>query len=173
MQFSEKMEIRTPCSDHVKVEKRSKCSEECASGLESLNPRVEGEHEQKDRNSFVVVGSCDGTRNVSRGDADERSREQTSALILHLLREPGASVSKATGEREAHAHIGRPGREGTEARREEDANVADVDREVECVKNVVNDAAGGHQARIDGASYNTPKRVPGSVVKPIPERLQM
>ncbi len=73
----------------------------------------------------------------------------------------------------SYAHVGGPGGERTEARREEDTNVADVDREVQRVEDAVNDAAGRHQARVDGASYNTSKRVPGSVVKPIPERLQM
>ena len=79
--------------------------------------------------------------------------------------------AKAAWSERLHAHIGGPGSECTEARREEDTNVPDIDREVECMENVVDDAAGHHQARVDSASYNTTKRVPGGVVEPIPECL--
>lgn len=68
-------------------------------------------------------------------------------------------------------HIGRPGSKRRESGSEKDANISNVHREVEPVKDIVDHAAGRHQTRIDGASDDTAKRVPCCRVKPVPEFL--
>lgn len=79
---------RTPCSHHVKVEYRSYGTVERTSQLEGFDPEVECEHQQEDGDGFVVVGPRDGTRNISGSNANEGRREETRALVLHLLGEP-------------------------------------------------------------------------------------
>lgn len=73
--------------------------------------------------------------------------------------------------RTEHLHVCRPGGKGAEPWREENTNVADVDREVQRMEDVVDDTAGSHQTRVDRATYDTTKGIPGGGVKPVPEFL--
>ena len=68
-------------------------------------------------------------------------------------------------------HVSRPSGKGAESRCEEDANVSNVDGEVQGLQEVVDDTAGGHQARVDGTADDSPERVPCCWVEPIPEFL--
>jgi hypothetical protein len=70
------------------------------------------------------------------------------------------------------SHIGCPGREGTEARSEENADILYVDGEVKSMQSIVDDAAGRHKTRINCAADNSAQWVPYRGVKPVPEFLQ-
>ena len=119
---------RTPSSDHVKVEERGECSEESASRLQGFDPSVESEHEQEDRDGFVVVGSSDGTRDVSRDDADKGGGQQACALILHLFCEPVlVSSHRLTGNHaNENAHVSSPGGQSAKSWGKEYADVSNV-----------------------------------------------
>jgi hypothetical protein len=71
-------DVSTPCADHVSVEESCQTSPHNASNLDGLDPEVEGEDQEENGDGFVVVASSDGTRDVTRCNAHEDSREQTS-----------------------------------------------------------------------------------------------
>ncbi len=72
---------------------------------------------------------------------------------------------------ELHLHVGGPGSESTEAWSEEDTNVTDIDRKVQSMQDVVDDATSGHEAGVHSSAHYTSKRIPCCGVKPIPECL--
>ena len=53
--------------------------------------------------------------------------------------------------------------------RQEDADVADVDGDVEQVQDVVDESRGQHQSGVDGAAHDPTQRVPGALVEPVEE----
>ena len=163
---------QTPSRDHIEVEESGERAEECATRLQSFDPAVEREHEQEDSDSFVVIRASDRTRDVTGSNSNESSREKAGALIFHLLRKPDMSVSLHTWTMNlGTSHVSRPSRQRTETRSKKDTDVPDVNREVKGMKNIVDDAASRHQARIDGTSHNATKGIPGGRVKPVPEFL--
>jgi len=135
---------RTPSCHHVEIEKSGKGSEESAAEFERLDPAVECKHEEEDGDSFIVVGTSDGTRNVTRDNANERRSEETSTAILHLCSKPIATSEKCRNERESDVHIGGPCGQCAETRCQKYTNVPNVDGEVDCVQEIVNDTAGHH-----------------------------
>lgn len=70
--------VSTPCADHVTVEESRQASPHNASNLDGLDPQVEGEDQEENGNGFVVVAAGDGSRDISRRNAHEHSRKQTS-----------------------------------------------------------------------------------------------
>ena len=90
---------------------------------------------------------------VSWYDGNEGRCEKASASAPQLLCE----------------EVGGDGCEAREDWRQEDANVPDVDGQVEWVKDVVDGTGGEHQARVHSASDNTPQGVPRSLVEPVEE----
>jgi hypothetical protein len=70
---------------------------------------------------------------LTRYDPHESSCQQPRALIRHLTSE----------------QVRRPGRQPCESGSEHDANVPDVDGEVEVVEDVVDDTRGDHETRVD------------------------
>jgi hypothetical protein len=85
---------RTPSGYHVEVEHSSKSAEKSTSLLQRFDPAEKGEHEEEDGDGFIIVGACDGTRDISGYNADESSGEEASALIFHLGREPNDRMRK-------------------------------------------------------------------------------
>ena len=53
--------VSTPCADHVSVEESREASPHNASDLDGLDPQVEGEDQEENGDSFVVVAASDGT----------------------------------------------------------------------------------------------------------------
>ncbi|SRR5216683_5250091 len=68
-------------------------------------------------------------------------------------------------------HVSCPGCEGAETGSKEYADISYINGEVKRMQNVVDDPAGSHEARIYCPANNTAKRVPCSMVKPVPEFL--
>lgn len=48
-------DITSPSGHHIKVEHCTECSPKCASELQCLDPKIEGEHEQENGNGLIVV----------------------------------------------------------------------------------------------------------------------
>ena len=59
------------------------------------------------------------------------------------------------------------GCERGEKRSKEHTDVPDLDRDVEEMKDVINQGRCNHQSRIDGSSYNTTQRIPSSIIEPV------
>lgn len=70
---------------------------------------------------------------LTRYDPHKSSCQQARTLVRHLTSE----------------QVRRPSRQPCESGSEHDADVPDVDGEVEVVENVVDDTGGDHEARID------------------------
>ena len=116
--------VATPGSNHVKVEQGSCNTPQRGAILERLDPKVEGHHEQKDGDGFIIVRSCHRARDVAGSNTDKGGSEQTGCIVLH-----------GGGE-----HVGCPRGQPRERRRQQDANVSDIDGNVERVKEVVDRA---------------------------------
>ena len=103
-------------------------------------------------------------------NAAARRPELSSFISLVNL---AKRVSKQALPRHAHSnvHVRGPCSERAETRGEQYTNVTNVDRKVEGMEDVVNDAACGHQSRVDGTADDTSERVPCGMVEPVPERL--
>ena len=69
------------------------------------------------------------------------------------------------------SHVRRPSRKCTESRCQENANIPDINREVQEAKNVVNDTTRGHQAGVHCPANYTSQGIPSGGVKPVPEFL--
>lgn len=54
-----------------------------------------------------------------------------------------------------HEHVRCPCSKGTERGGQEDTDIANVNREVYCSKDIPDGAAGGHETGVDGATYDT------------------
>lgn len=105
-------DVASPCGHHVAVKQRAESAPECGAELDGFDPEVEREYEQENGDSFVVVGSRNGTRDVSWSDTHEDSSQQSSGWTWgHLICE------------EVCGEGGQPG----ETWCEEHADVADVD----------------------------------------------
>lgn len=101
----------------------------------------------------MSVASSYRSADVSWDDGNEGRCEKASASAPQLLCE----------------EVGGDGCEAREDWRQEDANVPDVDGQVEWVKDVVDGTGGEHQARVHSASDDAPQRVPRSLVEPVEE----
>ncbi len=53
--------------------------------------------------------------------------------------------------------------------RQEDANISDVNGNVQGVQDVVDGPGGDHQTRVNRATDNPAQRIPGTLIKPIEE----
>lgn len=146
--------ITTPRGHHVPVEERAKGAPEHGTKLQRLDPQEEGKDEEENGDSLVVVAACDRSRDVAGGDAHESG---------------GKKASRRRGGHFIRKEVCGEGRQAREGGREEDANVANVDGDGEGLEDVVDDAAGDHETWVEGSPGNPTKRMPCSVVKPIPE----
>jgi hypothetical protein len=70
-----------------------------------------------------------------------------------------------------YAQVCRPSGECAKTRSKEHADIPDIDRKIETVKNIVDNTAGSHETGIYCSSNNTTKRVPCCRVKPVPKFL--
>jgi hypothetical protein len=132
--------ITTPSRNHVSVKQRRHRTPEHRSHLNRLDPEVKGKHQQEDRNGLVVVAPRHRPRNVTRRDSHKRSSEQTRRGRGNHLR----------GQK-----IRRQRRESRKARREEHADVSNVDGEGQEPEKVVDDAARHHESGVEGAARNS------------------
>ena len=71
----------------------------------------------------------------------------------------GKKVGDDDGERREHG-------------RQEHANVAHVDGEVEEVERVIEDCWGDHEARVNCAADDASERIPDTIVEPVVERVE-
>lgn len=89
--------ITTPGSNHVPVEEGAKSSPKHGSELESLDPQVKGEDEQKNGDGFVVVTASDRTGNIARGNTHEDGGKETGGRRRgHLVGEEVSGVGSKT-----------------------------------------------------------------------------
>lgn len=140
-------DVSAPSADHVSVEERRKATPHNASDLDGLDPEVEGEDEKENGDSLVIVTPGDRSRDVTRCNAHEDSREQTSGR--------------------ARAHFGGQqvageGGQAREGRRKQNANVANVDGDGEEAQSVVDGAGCDHEARVEGTAGDAAKGMPCS-----------
>lgn len=68
--------IAAPGGDHVAVEERTKGTPKDGAQLQGLDPEEEGEDEEENGDSFVIIGTSNGTRDVSRGNAHKSGGEE-------------------------------------------------------------------------------------------------
>lgn len=95
-------------------------------------PEIVGELQGEDGDALIVKGASNGAGNIAGDDGDEAGRQQPCALVPQLA-----------GQQE-----GGDGGETAEHGCQKDAHVPDVDRDVQEVQNVVDEAGGDHQAWI-------------------------
>ena len=138
---------------HVKVGQRGPRGPVHGPGLDSLDPQVVGEHEGEDGDALVVVRPGHRSGDVPGHDGDETGREKSRPARPELLGE----------------QVSRDGRETAEQRRQEDADVPDVGRDVEVGEDVVDGPGRDHQTGVDRSTDDPTERVPGAVVEPVEE----
>jgi len=97
--------VSTPSCDHVEIKYCSDGTEQCAPLLQGFNPAEEGEHEEEDGNGFVIVGTCDRTRNIAWYDSNKGCRKKTCTFILHFLCKPLKGVREARANLATETHI--------------------------------------------------------------------
>lgn len=149
--------ISTPGCDHVAVEEGGSSTPEHRAELQCLDPEVEGENENKDGDGLVIVATGDRSGDVTRSNAHEDGGKETggrrgSQLIGEEVRSKGCQTREGGGEK--------------------DTDVADIDGDRNGAQGVVDDAAGDHEAGVQGASGNPTERVPCAVIEPVPERFE-
>lgn len=138
-------DISSPCRHHVSVEERRQSTPEHGSILDGLDPKEEGEDQQEDGNSLVIVASCDRARYVAGSDAHKGGGEETGrGRRDHLIGQEVCSQRRQAREAGCKKH----------------ADVADIDREGKESEDVVDDAAGDHQAGVESSASNSSKRMP-------------
>lgn len=140
-------DISTPCGDHVAVEQRGQRAPEHGTLLDSLDPQVEGEDEEEDGDSLVVVATSNRTRDVTGGDTHEGCGEQASG---------------GGGDHLGGQEVGRERGKTRESWGEEHADVTNVDGEGEGAEKVVDGTAGNHQTGVEGTTSNATKGMPCS-----------
>lgn len=146
--------ISTPRCNHVAVRQGAKTAPNHGAPLQGLDPEEEGEDKEENGDGFVIVTTGDGSRNVARGNSHEGCSKETSGWRGgHLI---GKEICGVGGQ-------------ARESRCEKNADVSNIDGDSEGTESVVDDAAGHHQTRIEGTSGNPTKRMPCSVIEPIPE----
>lgn len=149
--------VSTPRGYHVTVEERTHGAPEHGTLLQGLDPQEESEDQEEDGNGLVVVTSSHGARDVTRGYAHEHGGEKTSrGRGGHLIGE----------------QVGGNGRQARKRWCEKDANVSNINRNREELEEVVNNTAGDHESGVQGSSGNPTKRMPSTVVEPVPELLK-
>ena len=149
--------VSTPRGNHVAVEEGAHGAPEHGALLQCLDPEEEGKDQEEDGDGLIVVASGHGARDVTGGDTHEHGGEETGrGRRGHLIGE----------------EIGGYGRESRERGCEQDADVADINRDCKESKEVVDGAAGDHEARVQGSSGNPTERMPCPVVEPVPELLE-
>mmetsp|Transcript_41469 Transcript_41469/g.71933 ORF Transcript_41469/g.71933 Transcript_41469/m.71933 type:complete len:461 (-) Transcript_41469:228-1610(-) len=146
--------IPTPRGDHVIVRQGAHAGPHHRAGMHGFHPQVEGENQRKDGHTFVIVRTTDGSGNIGRHHGSEGSRQQTR----------GGALSDFCGQQ-----IRGNRRQSRENRRNEHAHVADVDGQMQEVHDPIEHRCGKHEARINGASDGTTKRIPPTIVKPVKE----
>jgi hypothetical protein len=138
-------DVSTPCRHHVSVKQRGHGAPKHRSILNGLDPKEEGEDQQENRNSLVVITARNRTRDVTRGNAHERGgKEPSGGRRDHLI---GQKVGRERGKTR-------------ETGCKEDTDVSYVDRESEETEGVIDDAAGYHQSGVEGTASNSSERMP-------------
>ena len=99
-------DVASPRGHHVAVEQRAERAPECGAELDGFNPEIEREDQEKNGDSFVVVGSRDGAGNISWCYTHEDSSQQSSGWTWrHLIREEvcceGSQAGESWGEKHA------------------------------------------------------------------------
>lgn len=149
--------VTTPRSHHVAVRQRAKSTPQHRALLQRLDPEEEGEDQQEDGNSLVIVAASNRARDVTRGDSHENRSQQTGGRVRgHLVGEEVCGVGGQTRK----------------CRGEENADVADIDWDGQGAESVVDDAAGDHETGVESTTGDTAKRVPCSVIEPVPETVE-
>ena len=149
--------VATPGGDHVAIEEGTEGAPQHGAELEGLDPEVEGEDEEEDGDGLIVVAAGNRARNVARGDAHE---------------DGGKEAGRRRGGHLVGEEVGGDGSQAREGRGQEDADVADVDRDGQGTEGVVDGAARHHEARVEGASGDSAEGVPCAVVEPVPELVE-
>ena len=139
--------ISTPRGYHVTVEKCGHRAPKHRTILDRFDPQIEGKYEQKDGNGLIVITSSHRTGNVTRRYAHEGRGQKT-----------GGWRSDHFGGQKIGCDSGQAGKGG----RKEDTNVANVDGKGQKAEEVVNDATGYHQARVECSTSDSSKGMPCS-----------
>lgn len=98
-------------------------------GSRSTYPEIVGELQGKDGDALVVKGASNRAGNIAGNDGDEAGRQQPRALVPQL-----------PGQQE-----GGDGRQTAEHRRQKHTHIPDVDRDVQKIQDVVDQAGRDHQ----------------------------
>lgn len=132
--------ISTPCRHHVAVEQGSQRPPHDGSILDCLDPEVEGEDQEEDGDSLIIVTSGDRSRDISRGNSHESGCQQTGrGGRRHLVgQEVRCQCSQA--------------REG---RGEQHTDVANIDGNSNRAQEVPDSTAGDHQSGVERSSSDT------------------
>ena len=146
-------DVSSPGGDHVEVSQCRPGSPVDRAGLHCFDPEVVGEHQGEDCDALIVVAPRHGPADVAGHDGNEAGSEESGALRPEFLGE----------------EVGGDGRQSGEERSQEDADVSDVDRDVEEAQHVVDGAGGEHEAGVDSSAHDPAQGVPGSLVKPVEE----
>ena len=125
--------ISTPGRDHVSVEQRSQRSPHNGALLHGLDPQEEGENKQENGNGLVIVTTRHRPRDVTGGNAHERSGQETSRRRARHL---------------TSQQIHGKGRESGEAGGEQNANISNIDGDGQEAQDVVDDAASHHETGV-------------------------
>jgi hypothetical protein len=166
-------DVSSPSGHHPTIEQRGHHSPERTALLHCLDPEVERGHEEEDGNRFVVIRSCDRSRDVSRDDADESRGEQTRAWCGHLGGEPGLSGATCKPLSAVHSQVSRDGGQTGESGGEHDADVSNVDRHVDQPQEAPDEAGGDHETRVDRTPDGPAEGVPSCRIEPVPEFLSV
>lgn len=148
--------VTTPSGDHVEVEQSSGSGVQDGTGLLGLDPEHEGDHQQSDGDGFVIVGTGNGSGDITWDNSHERSSQQTSAGVLDLLGEV----------------VGGPSGDTSETWSEQDTDVSDIDRQTDLAQCVPHKRTSGHQTWVQSTTSDSPQWVPGSVVEPVQELVE-
>lgn len=68
--------VATPRGNHVAIEEGAERSPQHGPLLQRLDPEVESEDEQENRNGFVVVAASNRTGDIARGNAHEEGSQK-------------------------------------------------------------------------------------------------
>lgn len=103
--------VSTPSGHHVSVEQRRQSSPHNGAVLDCLDPEEECKHQQENCNGLVIVATGNRSGDITRGNAHESSREETS----------GGGGRHFAGQK-IHGQSGQTGEPGCE----QDAYVPDI-----------------------------------------------
>jgi len=144
-------DIATPGTDHVEISNTTKTCPVDVARLDALDPEIVGEEHAKDGDGFIVITTSDTPGDISGDNRDHPSSTETCPGRVEFA---GEQISYHRSKR-------------GESRCEEHTDFSHIDRDIDSIEDVIEEAGSDHEARIDGTTDDPTQGVPSSIVEPI------